>query len=275
MLLELPHLDRIEDDSTWAAFCKLKSNKLADALNAGKLFSGVGPAKDFARTQSRRGFLFCCHCETDLWLLRIAIKALAAFDGKSNLATTRDYSRAVEKVPSGIVAFGGYNLEAAIAAAGKPSGDEVQAKVANIIFSVASAFHSQNFYATATAGTVEARSSVAMDREGRYPVADLSLPAAEHQTSLSSPSSRAGIPITDQNRLSSLVVKVRAKAAGPIDNIKDDIKTADQTVEQKSPKELLLTIAARRGGGEKAVELPVKDPAVCGVSQGHAGICGR
>lgn len=258
VLLELPNFDNLKEDPTWASFCKLKSNKLVEALNAGKLFSGVGPAKDFVELKAgevsyfvttRSGFMVIANRE----------KALAAFDGKSNLASTRDYSRAVEKVPSGIVAFGGYNLEAAIAAAGKPSGDASEAMVANIIFSVASAFHSQNFYATVTAGTVEGRSSVAMDREGRYKVSDLAfLPRAANISFVTIEPS--GVPIRNQKRLSSLVVKVRAKSAGPIDLIKDDIKTADQTVEQKSAKELLLTIAARQGGVEKAVELPVKDP---------------
>lgn len=258
IILELPHIDRFEDTATWAAFCKLKSNKLVEALNAGKLFSGVGPAKDFVELKigessyfvtTRNGFLLVANRE----------KGIAAFDGKSSLATTRDYSRAVEKVPSGIVAFGGYNLEAAIAAAGKSAGDGAEAMVANIIFSVASAFHSQNFYATATSKTIEARSWVAMDREGRYAVADLTyLPRARNITFVTI--EPTGVPITDQKRLSSLVVKVRAKAAGPIDNIRDEIKTADQTVEQKSPKELLLTIASRRGGAEKTVELPVNDP---------------
>ena len=57
-------------------------------------------------------------------------------------------------------------------------------------------------------------------------------------------------------------MKVRAKAAGPIDNIKDDIKTTDQIVEQKSVTELLVTVAARRSGAEKALQLPVKDPSL-------------
>jgi len=258
ILLELPHLGGSDiNDPTWAIFCKLKSNKLVDLLNAGKLFTAVGPGKDFAEVKdgdksyfvaARKGFLVVSNRD----------KAFAAFDGKTSLATTRDYSRAVEKVPAGIVAFGGYNLEAAIAAAANPSAQGMEAMVANIIFSVASAFHSQNFFATATAGTIEARSSVAMDREGRYAVADLSaVPRSLITFATLEPS---GTPITDASRLSSLVVRVRSKAAGPIDNIKDDIKTADQTVDQKSAKELLLTIAARRGASDKPVELPVKDP---------------
>ena len=258
ILLEIPNFNLVGDDSTWAAFCKLKSNKLADALSAGQLFSGVGPAKDFAQLKAgehsyfvavRNGFLVISNRD----------KGLAAFDDKTNLATTRDYSKAVEKVPAGIIAFGGYNLEAAIAAAGKVSAEGTGARVAERIFSIATAFHSQNFFATAAAGTIEARSSVAMDREGRYAVADFSyLPRGSNITlAIVEPS---GVPITDKNRVSSLVVKLRAKAAGPIDNIKDDLKSADQIVEQKSANELLLTISARRGG-EKAVELPVKDPA--------------
>src|SRR4029079_14133256 len=197
---------------------------------------------------SRKGFLVVSNHD----------KGLAAFDGKSNLAETRDYSRAVEKVPSGIVAFGGYNLEAAIAAANKTPFEGTQAYAANIIASVAGAVHSQKFYATASAGAVEAHSSVSMDREGRYPVADFaSLTRGNITLATLEPT---GIPINDQNRLSSLVLKVRSKAPGPIENIRDDIKTAEQTVEQKSAQELLLTIAPPRSSPEKPPELPVKDP---------------
>ena len=245
-------------DVTWAAFCKLKSNKLVDALNEGKLFSGVGPAKDFAEVKVETDSYFV-GVRNGFLVVSNRAKGLTALDGKSSLVTTRDYSRAIEKVPGGIVAFGGYNLEAAIAAVNTGTVDGLQGQSANVLFSVANAFHSQNFYATAAAGTIEARSSVAMDREGRYSVSDLSfLPRGANITLATVDPS--GIPITDQRRLSSLVLRVRAKAPGPIENIKDDIKTADQTVEQKSPTELVLTIAARRSGAEKAVELPVKDP---------------
>jgi Flp pilus assembly protein TadD len=256
VVLDLPYLKDL-DDLTWAGFCKLKSAKLSEALTAGKLFTGVGPTKDFAEVKvgndsyfvtTRKGFLVVSNHD----------KGLAAFDGKSNLAETRDYSRAVEKVPNGIIAFGGYNLEAAIAAANKTPFEGTQAFTANLIGSVASAFHSQNFYATASAGAVAAHSSVAMDREGRYPVADFAQLA--RGTIMFATLEPAGIPITDQNRVSSLVLKVRSKAPGPIENIRDDIKTPAQTVEQKSAQELLLTIAARRSSPEKATELPVKDP---------------
>lgn len=256
VILELPSLKDF-NSGTWAAFCKLKSAKLSEALSGGSLFTGVGPTKDFAEVKigadsyfvaTRKGFLVVSNHD----------KGLATFDGKSNLAETRDYSRAVEKVPAGIVAFGGYNLEAAIAAANKIEVEGSQAVMANMLGSVAGAFHSQNFYATASSGSVEAHSSVAMDREGRYPVADFGLLTRGANITFAT-LEPAGVPITNQSRLSSLVLRVRSKAAGPIENIRDDIKTAEQTVEQKSEKELVLTIAARRSSPEKPIELPVKD----------------
>lgn len=246
--------------STWAVFCKLKSNKLVEGLKQGTLFRGVGPTGDIAEIKvgddsyfvaTRSGFLVVSNQS----------KAFTAFDGKTSLASTRDYSRAVEKVPDGIVAFGGYNLEAAVTAANGAGGDGEKARIANLILSLARAFHSQNFYATATGGTLEARSSVAMDREGRYPVADLSYVPHGANITLVTIEPR-GVPLTDQKRLTSLTMKIRAKAPGPIDNIKDDMKTADQIVEQKGANELLLTVAARRFNAEKAVELPVNDPAL-------------
>jgi tetratricopeptide (TPR) repeat protein len=257
VVLELPGITDFEGGS-WAAFCKLKSNKLAEALNAGKLFNGVGPARDFAQIKAgvtpyfvavRNGFLLVSNRE----------QGLAAFDGKSNLAATRDYSRAVEKTPGNVLAFGGYNLEAAVAAAKKTESEGLNGQIANIIFSIASAFHSQHFYATATSGTLEAHSSVSMDREGRYSVSDFSELSKGKNITFAS-LEPTGLPIADQNRVSSLLLRVKARAAGPIEGIKDDVKNQDQTVEQKSATELLLWVAARRNTEEKAVELPVKDP---------------
>jgi tetratricopeptide (TPR) repeat protein len=245
-------------DGSWTAFCKLKSNKLADAFAAGKLLGATGSPLASVELKVwdmpvfvsvRNGFLVVSN----------QAKPFAAPDSKSSLATTRDYSRSAEKVPGSVVAFGGYNLEAAIAAASanKPK-DERGVFIANVIFSLAGAFHSQNFYATATSGSVVAHSSVAMDREGRYAIADFSyIPRGAITYAVLE---AGGVPITDQKRISQLVLKVRAKAPGPIDNIKDDIKTPEQIVEQKSPTELLVTVAARRPGVEKALQLPIKNP---------------
>ncbi|HEX5964358.1 MAG TPA: transglutaminase domain-containing protein, partial [Pyrinomonadaceae bacterium] len=264
VLLELP--DFYEDDpgesteGVWAAFCKLKSNKLADALAAGKLFRNVGPTTDNAEIKSGETSYFV-GVKNGFLVVSNSTKGLAAMGGKTNLAATRDYSRAAEKVPAQIIAFGGYNLEAAVAAASSNASDGLRAQMAGMIFSIASAFHSQSFFATATAGAIEGRSSVAMDREGRYAVADFSyLPRGVNITYATL--EPHGLPILDQKRLSNIVLKVRAKAPGPIDNIKDDIKSATQAVEQKSPNELVVTVAARRPGPEKKIQLPVTNAEV-------------
>lgn len=259
VLLEMPDFDAKEvGDGTWTAFCKLKSNKLAEALAAGKLFRNVGPTTGTAEIKSGEESYFV-GVKNGFILVSNNSNGLAAMGGKTNLAATRDYSRAAEKVTANIIGFGGYNLEAAVAAAGANAGDGQRAQIANMIFSIASAFHSQSFYATASAGAIEGRSSVAMDREGRYAVADFSyLPRGVNITYATL--QPRGLPILDQKRLSNIVVKVRAKAPGPIDNIKDDIKSATQTVEQKSPNELVVTVAARRPGPDKKIQLPVTKP---------------
>lgn len=256
VVIEPPTFEKFSD-GTFAAFCKLNSNKLAEALTTGKLFRNVGPTPDIAELKlgsdrffvgARKGFL----------VISNHARGVTALGDRTNLAATRDYSRSVEKVPAGVVAFGGYNLEAAIAGINTSILNGQQKYIADFLFSVTSAFHSQNFYATATAGSISAHSSVAMDREGRYPIADFS--DLRRGTNITyAVVEPGGVPITDQRRTSSLTLKVRAKAAGPIDNIKDDIKTADQVVEQKSPTELVVTVAARRSGVENALQLPVKD----------------
>lgn len=256
VVIEAPTFDQFTN-GTFTAFCKLKSTKLAEALTTGKLFRNVGPTPDLAEFKlgsdkffvgARKGFL----------IISNHARGVTALGDNTSLAATRDYSRSVEKVPAGVVAFGGYNLEAANAVVNTSLLIGRQKYIADFLFSVTSAFHSQNFYATASAGSISAHSSVSMDREGRYPVADFS--DLRRGTNITyAVVEPGGVPITDQQRISSLTLKVRAKAAGPIDNIKDDVKTADQIVEQKSPTELVVTVAARRAGAENALQLPVKD----------------
>ena len=259
VLLEVPNFYVKEiADGTWAGFCKLKTSKLAEALSAGKLFRGVGPTTDTAEVKSGDTSYFVA-VKNGFLVVSNRNKGLSALGDKTNLAAARDYSRAVEKAPAGIVAFGGYNLEAGIAAASRNPGDGLRAQIAGMVFSIATVFHSQSFFATASAGTVEGRSSVAMDREGRYAVADFNyLPRGANITFATL--QPHGMPILDQNRLSDIVLKVRAKAPGPIDSIRDDIKLETQKVEQKSPNELIVTVAARRNASEKKIELPVTNP---------------
>ena len=259
VLLELPNFyEEKSSDGTWAAFCKLKSNKLSDAFTAGKLFRGAGPTTGTVEIKDDETSYFV-GVKNGFLVVSNNSNGLSAMAGKTNLATTRDYSRAAEKVPAEIVAFGGYNLEAAVAAASTKTGDGFRAQMAGMIFSIASAFHSQSFFATASAGAIEGQSSVSMDREGRYAVADFSyLPRGVNITYATL--EPRGMPLLDQKRLSDIVLKVRAKAPGPIDSIKDDVKTATQTVQQKSPNELLVTVAARRPGSDKKIQLPVTNP---------------
>ncbi|HXQ68867.1 MAG TPA: hypothetical protein VN844_00135, partial [Pyrinomonadaceae bacterium] len=65
VLLEPPTFEKFSD-GTFAAFCKLKSNKLAEAFTTGKLFRNVGPTPDIAELKlgsdtffvgARNGFL--------------------------------------------------------------------------------------------------------------------------------------------------------------------------------------------------------------------------
>jgi tetratricopeptide (TPR) repeat protein len=255
-LMELPELTDVSK-AAWAVFCKLKSNKLAEALTAGKLLHGVGPTTDVAEVKFA-GDSYFVSVRSGFLVVSNNPKVPASFDRKTNLAASRDYSRSIDKVPNGVIAFGGYNLEAAVTAVSSNATEGMRGQVANVLFSFANAFHSQNLFAIATGGSVEVHSSVSMDREGRYSVADFS--TLPRNTSITyAVVEPGGVPITDQERLSSLVLRLRAKAPGPIDNIKDDIKSATQRVEQKSPTELLVTVAARTSGDEKAVQLPVKD----------------
>jgi tetratricopeptide (TPR) repeat protein len=158
------------------------------------------------------------------------------------------------------LAFGGYNLEAAVAAARKgASSDGLSAQLANVVFSLAGAFHSQHFYATGGAEAMQAKSSVAMDLEGKYAVADFSYSPHAGNITFATLEPR-GVSIVDQNRISRLVVKVHSKNPGPIQDIKGDISTPEQTVEEKNPTELIVKVAARRPVVDAKVVLPVTDP---------------
>lgn len=101
-ILELPGLDLTAQEPTWAVFCKLKSNKLSDALAAGKLFRGVGPTTSFAEVKSGDTSYFVTS-KNGFLVVSNNSKALATLAGKQNLASTRDYSRAAEKAADGIV----------------------------------------------------------------------------------------------------------------------------------------------------------------------------
>ncbi len=255
-LMDVPSLEPSEGDPTWVAFCKLKSDKLKDMLTARKLIrvTGEGSTKAKGETDSdlvavKNGFLVISNRN----------KGLVSLDQQQKLASTRDFSRAVTKVPGGIVAFGGYNVDAAIAAVTVTPSDGLNARTAEVFTSLAKAFHSQNLFATASAGKVEAQSSVAMDREGRYAISDLSYRPTGSNITYVTVETR-GIPIVDQKRLSRLVLRIRAKVAGAIERIKEDVKSPHQTVEQKSAEEIVITVTSRKPESEAKVLLPINNP---------------
>src|SRR5688500_18271580 len=83
VLLELPEFyGKEESDGTWAAFCKLKSNKLADALAAGKLFRNVGPTTGPAEIKSGEGSYFVA-VRNGFIVVSNSNKGLAAMGGKT------------------------------------------------------------------------------------------------------------------------------------------------------------------------------------------------
>jgi tetratricopeptide (TPR) repeat protein len=257
-LMNLPDVDKLEL-SSWAAFCRMKSNKPLDALRSSELaVKGGAPdapieiklEKQSYFVNARNGFLVISNT-------REGVKPSAA---KATLAESRDYARAAEKVSNEVLVFGGYNLEAAIAEAraGNTEGG-LKSQIAEIVFSLAGAFHSQYFSAAATTDSVQAKSSVGMDREGKYGIASFAprVPGTNITYATLTP---RGAAIVDQNRVSKLVMRFQSKAPGPIDNLRDDLKTPDQIVEQKSATELLLTVMPRRNVPNQKITLPVTDP---------------
>ncbi len=264
VLLNLPDITPNDTNGTWALFCKLKSAKLETAIATGKLFQGVkatnavvelklGADNYFVTTRS--GFLVVSNHATGLEQL----------NQKGKLASARDYARAAEKVPASIVAFGGYNLEAAVAAV-KPNDEKgTLGERATFIASLAGAFHNQNFYASVTSGSLAAQSSVAMDRQGRYSVAELlSRPRGSGITYATI--EPRGLPLGDSKSLSSLEVRIRTRTAGAVERIKEDISSTEQVVEQKSAEELIVKVAARRSTPPKML-LPITDATMAAFLQ--------
>ena len=82
----------------------MKSNKLYDAFAAGKLFRGIGPTTDTAEIKSGETSYFV-GIKNGFLAVSNRSNGLSVLGGKTNLAATRNYSKAAEEVPAGIVAF--------------------------------------------------------------------------------------------------------------------------------------------------------------------------
>jgi tetratricopeptide (TPR) repeat protein len=155
-----------------------------------------------------------------------------------------------------VIAFGGYNLDAAVAEWGSATNDPVTRQFITVMTSVTKAFHSHNFFAVADQSGLDARMSVSLDREGRYSVADLASAAKDSRLTFAVIEPR-GIPIADQRMLKHLKMKVRAKSADAVDRIKEDLTVEGQTVEKTASDELVLTIRPRRVQQPANVRLPI------------------
>ncbi len=258
-LLGLPEVFGSNWELPWAAFFKLKSDKLARALAAGKLLNGTVAGPGPSQIKFKSGDLFVA-VKGSFLVFSNNRSGFAALDQPEKLMASRDFSRAAKLVPAGVVAFGGYNLEAAIAAVGNTGVDSIKTQQSSFISSLANAFHSPNFYATATPDAVEGRFSLSMDRGGRFSVSELASLSKDFRLTYAQLEPR-GIPIENQERLSSLKLRIRANAAGEIDRLKEDVSSPYQTAEKISDKELEVKILARHAEPKRSPRLPIKDSA--------------
>jgi tetratricopeptide (TPR) repeat protein len=258
-VLGLPNILGNNWNLTWTAFFKLKSDKLARALQSGKLLSagtaGSSPSAP-VHIKLASGDLFVT-VKGNFLVLSNNQLGITALDHKEKLSSSRDFSRAAKRVPAGVVAFGGYSLEAAIAAIADSGSDSIKSQQLSVITSLANAFHSPSFYATATADTLQGRFSLSMDREGRFSVSELSALSKEYRLTFAQVEVR-GVPIQNQERLSSLKLRILATAAGEIDRIREDVSSTHQIAEKISDKELELTVLPRHSEPKTTLTLPIK-----------------
>ncbi len=261
-LLDLPELSSAATHPEWAtapdwlAFCKMKGEKLQSAYMAGKLFREKSKGPFEFKNQGGSTFI---DLRNGFLVFSNRARAFERLNDKDKLVTVRDYSRAAAKVPNGVIAFGGYNIEAALAAVSSSTRDGLASQIADFLASITRAFHSQYFYATAGGGTLEGRSSVAMDREGRYAISDLFSHFSDSKITYASVEAH-GLPIVDQRRLSSLTLRIRSKSTGGIERIRDDIRSPHQTIEQKSANELSIKVEPRRTDPDQKLVLPINNP---------------
>ena len=256
----VPNLPGANWNVPLVVFFQLKSEKLKELFDKGLLFKGnaakpnvtsvkLGTLEGLATI--RNGFLVIANNEA----------ALAALDDKDKLATSADFSKTLKSTPENLIAFAGLNQDAGVDAITKSVNDPEKQRQLSAILSVAKAFHSQSFYATADATGVGARFSTLIGREGRYSVAELSSLAKDQVLTFAIVEPR-GVPISNQRQLKHIRLRLRTKAHGEADRVSSDISSASQLVTRKSADELEVTVQPRRYSAAKKTELPISDPAV-------------
>lgn len=253
-LLALPKVEKGNWTFPWTIFFKLKSDKLITAIKDGRLFKEAQTSAQAAKIKIganeivatvRNGYLIFAGDEA----------TLARLDGKEKLSSTRDFARAAQKTPTNTRIFGGYSIEAANADLISRSQNEETARMVAQFASMAEAFHSQHFYATASDEGLAAKLSVSLDREGRYSVGELS--ALSKLDFAFAVMEARGAPISDQQKLESLKLKITAKDVGAIERIKEDLTSPNQNVEKRSENELIITVRSRHPSPAAKVQLPI------------------
>lgn len=237
----------------WAIFFKLKGDKLGKAFNEGKLFKQTN--ERFARLKLGTGELIAT-IRNGYMVFASSEACLERFDTKEKLNNTRDYAKTANNTPAKLVAFGGYNLETALADLENSSKDPNTREAISRFVTIARAFHSQNFYATMDARELSAKLSVSLAREGRYSVAELSQLAKDSDIAYAVAEAR-GLPIIDQSRIDSLKLRIKAKSAGVVDRVKENIDRDAQKIEKQNNDTLLLTLRPRRIEPQQKIVIPV------------------
>lgn len=252
-LLSFPSFDK-NFNAPWIFFFRLKGEKVSEAFANGKLFKGVtAPSKPAHIKMGKREII--ASVKNGFLVFAGSEETLASLDANEKLEAARDFAKAAQKAPSNVIAFGGYNLEAAIALLANLSKDPETKQFGDAISSMIRAFHSQNFYALATDSGIEARMTVSMDREGRYSVSELPSLAKEFEINFVVMEAR-GIPIADQNHLQHLKLKIKAKGEGSAGQIRQDVTTDHQMVEH-SGGDLIVTVQPRQIAPREKIQLPV------------------
>lgn len=254
VLLDMPSFKDNKVEAPWAMFIQIKSDKLTKAFAEGKLIKDARPDAKAAKIKIgsseywlavRNGFFVFANSEA----------AIGKFDSREYLASSREFDRALKAAPSEVVALGGCNIDAAISKVPQASSKAAEEGL-DILFSFARAFHSLNFYAQANEGGLSARLSVSLDREGRYSISELASLSKDFQFAAAEVEAR-GAPITDQQRIDSLVIKLKSKASGVAQRLKEDLASSAQSVDVQSNGDVVLTVKPRRASPTGKVELPV------------------
>jgi tetratricopeptide (TPR) repeat protein len=241
----------------WAVFFKLKGDRLGKAFNEGKVFKQA--SQHFARLKLGDDELVAA-IKNDYLIFTDSEASLERFEAKEKLQNARDFAKAVSQAPANVVAFGGYNLESAMADLEISGKDPNTRDAISRFVAIARAFHSQHFYASMDARTLNARLSVSLAREGRYSVAELSQMAKDFELAYAVVEAR-GLPIVDQSRIDSLKLRIKAKSQGVVERIKANIDSDAQKVEKQGEDALLLTLRPRRVEPQHKTRIPLSGAA--------------